>query len=239
MKKIPNKRPEVLGVILARGGSKGVPGKNIKPLGGICLIGWTISAAKKSGVLGRILVSTDDDEIACASRKLGAEVPFIRPARLATDKSSSLDAVLHALDFLKSREGYEPEFTFLLQPTSPFRSAEDIRRAVDILKKMKGFNAVVGICPASKHPTWMCTLDKTGMLVKLLPGKMVSRRQDLPPVYSLNGAIFLIRTSVLRKEKTFYPKRTYGQVMPEKRSVDIDTIQDFLFAEFLLSRKTL
>lgn len=227
---------QVVGMVLARGGSKGVPGKNIKRLGGIPLIGWTLRAAKNSNVLDRIIVSTDDPNIAKCARQYGGEVPFMRSKSLATDASSSVDAVLHALDFLKRREGYEPEFTFLLQPTAPFRSAEDIRAAVSFLKGPQGkrFDAIVGISPVQKHPSLMYTLGRGGLMQRLMKGKVYSRRQEYPDVYAVNGAVYLCRTSVLRGRKRFYPPRTYGLVIPLERGVDMDTVQDFCFAESLL-----
>ena len=141
------KTSKVLGIVLARGGSKGIPHKNIVPLNGLPLIGWTLRTAVKSGIFDRLIVSTDDEAIAKSARDYGAEVPFLRPKALASDRSPSIDSVIHALEFLKSKDAYAPEFIFLLQPTSPFRSVEDIRKAMSLMKSSRGnkFDALVSM----------------------------------------------------------------------------------------------
>ena len=225
-----------LGIITARGGSKGVPGKNIKPLAGKPLICWTIEAALASNAIDSLVVSTDDAQIASIARECGAEVPFMRPAELATDASGSLDAILHALDWMKTHRGISPEWTLLLQPTSPLRTAEDITAAV-ALQRDKGADAVVSICE-SPHPVeWFRRLGPNGELLPLGMWDSPSRRQEAVKTYSLNGAIYLVRTEVLVRAKSFYPEGTIGYVMPPERSLDIDTPWDFHLANLVMEHR--
>ena len=231
---------KILGIVLARGGSKGIPAKNVIPLKGTPLIGWTLRSAVKSGVFDRLIVSTDDETIAKFARRYGGEVPFMRPAALASDKSPSIDSVIHALNFLKAKDSFVPDFVFLLQPTSPFRSIEDIRSSVDLIKGPKGknFDALVGMVAVDQHPCLMYRRAQNGLISPVLPRKnKIQRRQDMPQVYAVNGAIYICRTSVLLKTKTFYPSKTCGFLMPIERSVDIDSPLDLKWAEFLLTRK--
>lgn len=227
---------KILTFIPARGGSKGVPRKNIRPLLGKPLVAWTIEEAKKSRYLDRIIVSTEDMEIAEVSKRFGAEVPFLRPEELARDESPTMDCVVHALNWLKDHEGYVPDLFLLLEATVPLRSVQDIDNAIDIMmQKMKEIDAVISIKEVSEHPYWMNVLDENGLIRDFIrPNKEYARRQDLPPAYLVNGAIYLSKTAVLLSEKTFTPKRTYGYVMPRERSVDIDCEFDFKIAECLL-----
>lgn len=229
---------KILTFIPARGGSKGVPRKNIRHLHGKPLIAWTIEEAKKSRYLDRIIVSTEDKEIAEVSKRFGAEVPFLRPEELARDESPTMDCVVHALDWLKDHEGYVPDLFLLLEATVPLRIAQDIDNAIEIMiQKMNKIDAVISVKEVSEHPYWMSVLDEDGFISDFIkPDKEYARRQDLPPAYIVNGAIYLSKTEVLLSKKTFTPKRTYGYVMPRERSVDIDSEADFKFAEYLMNR---
>ena len=194
--KVDNKS-SFIGLITARGGSKSIPYKNILPVGGKPLIEWTIDAAMQSGCLERVILSTDDEEIARAAVEKGVEVPFLRPAELAQDDSPHIDAVLHALLWLAKAENFTPEFVVLLQPTSPLRSAEDISAAVKIALEQNA-DSVVSVSAVEKHPYLTFKISDTGALEDFLPRpEGYLRRQSLPPAYSLNGAIYVVRRSVL------------------------------------------
>lgn len=213
---------KVLAIIAARGGSKGLPRKNVLPAGGRPLIAWTIEAALKSNCISRVTLSSDDDEIIATALRYGCEVPFRRPADLASDTASSMDVVFHALDQVP---GYD--YVMLLQPTSPLRTAEDIDAAFALLRKSQA-PACVSVCPVEESPYWMYRLEKQSRLHNILDlPEGVTRRQDLPPVYSLNGAIYIANTEWLKKRGVFVSNETVGYVMPRERSIDIDTPDDY------------
>jgi len=220
----------ILGIIPARGGSKGIPRKNIRPLAGKPLIGWTIESALNSKVCEPLLVSTDDPEIAAVARQFGADTPFLRPPSLSSDTATSLSVVEHAIDWLNETGLESFSHVLLLQPTSPFRTAEDIQNAVTIAKKTGA--AVVSVCEPQQHPYLFKIIREDGTLDNLMPeSAQCSRRQDYPPVYALNGAIYIISMDCLIKEKTFTPEKTVPYIMPPERSLDIDTPWDFFLAE--------
>lgn len=220
--------PRVLGLIPARGGSKGVPRKNIRVVGGEPLIAYTIRAARASARLSAVVVSTDDAEIAAVAREHGAQV-LERPAELAGDESPGVAPVLHALDVMP---GYD--YLVLLQPTSPLRVADDIDACVE--RCLAGAPACVSVCEAEQSPYWMYRLSEIGALHPLmtLPDGLIPRRQDLPPVYALNGAVYVAKTDWLRTHETFLSEGVVGYVMPQERSLDIDTELDLrIFAAIL------
>ncbi|MFA4849319.1 MAG: acylneuraminate cytidylyltransferase family protein [Methanoregula sp.] len=220
----------ILGLIPARGGSKGIPNKNIRDLAGKPLIAWTIEAALNSRVCERLIVSTDDPEIAAVARDLGAEAPFIRPATLSNDTATSLSVVEHAIDWLNDTAAETFSHVLLLQPTSPLRTADDIQSAVRIAKKTD--TAVVSVCEPHQHPYLCKTLREDGTLADFIPeAAHCARRQDFPPAFSLNGAIYIIAVDCLRKERTFTPEKTIPYIMPPERSLDIDTHWDLFLAE--------
>ncbi len=220
----------ILGLILARGGSKRIPRKNLVDIGGKPLIAYTINAAKESGVLDRIVVSTDDEEIASTARSFGAETPFLRPAALSADTSSSEEAMFHALHWLETEERYKPEFVMLLQPTSPLRTAGDIRAAVHLAQE-RNADSVVSVFVHQPHPYTVEKGDGDTIEIRYQASAM--------PHYQLNGAIYLIRTEVLRQERTLYPRgKTYPYVMPFERSLDVDTPFDVRVADSLLRVST-
>lgn len=226
--------PEILSLIPARAGSKGVPNKNIVAVAGRPLIAWSIQAARSSGHAPRVVVSTDSAEFARVCRSHGAEVPFLRPAELAQDHVPSLDPVLHALDWFEENQGYHADYVLLLQPTSPLRTGADIDAAID-LALSKRADAVVSVTPVACHPYWTRKIDSEGRLEEFIhPQVADGRRQDLPKVFGFNGAIYLIRPKVLRRERTWYPEDTYAYVMPTERSLDVDTPWDVTLADMIL-----
>ncbi|MFM2242482.1 MAG: hypothetical protein RLZ97_1337 [Verrucomicrobiota bacterium] len=225
----------VLTLIPARGGSKGLLGKNTRPFLGKPLIAHTIDAARDSGVAGRIVVSTDDAEIARVSAESGADVPFLRPAEIAGDAAPVLAAALHALDWFTTYEGWKAEWLLLLQPTSPLRTADDIRRAFEIARS-ENTDAVLAVSETKSHPFWVKTLLLSGHLQPFIADqKAPARRQELPPAYAINGLLYLVRTSTLREEGAFCPTNTRPLLIPSIRAFDIDSEEDFLIAEFASS----
>jgi CMP-N-acetylneuraminic acid synthetase len=226
--------PTIVALVTARGGSKGIPGKNIALVAGKPLIAWSIEAAYNSRHVSRTIVSSDDDAILRASRVAGAETPFVRPAELAGDTSTHLSVVLHALDWLAS-DGCRPDWLVLLQPTSPLRSAADIDAAIE-LAIAKNADAVVSVTETHSHPWLTKQLADDGRLVDFAVGPKPAylRRQDLPAAYALNGAVYVIRPDVLREAKTFLPANTYPYVMPTERSLDVDTPWDLQLVRLVM-----
>jgi CMP-N,N'-diacetyllegionaminic acid synthase len=225
---------ETIGLITARGGSKSIPRKNIKLLAGKPLIAWTIEAALQCKGLSRIIVSTDGEEIAEVAREWGAEVPFIRPAEFARDDSSSISAVLHAIHWMEENEEFFPDYVMLLQPTSPFRTAEDIQQCIELARNRRAV-AVVSVCEAVHHPYDCKRILGDETLADLISTDIVYlRRQDLPPVYALNGAIYLCQRMSLLSNQTFFSEGTIAYVMPKERSLDVDTMWDWHLAELIM-----
>lgn len=223
----------ILAIIPARGGSKALPRKNIAPFCGKPLIAWTIRAAQQSSGVSRVVVTTDDREIAEVAARHGADVPFMRPAELASDTAPGNAAVFHALQWLDEHEHYRAGIVVLLQPTSPLRTGVDIDAALHLLEE-RAADSVVSVTPVDHHPQWMKTIDASGWLRNFLdqpPSAVV--RQQLPPVYRLNGAIYAARVDALRRAGDWYTPRTAAYVMPAERSVDIDSPWDFKLAELI------
>lgn len=216
----------ILGLIPARGGSKGIPRKNVRLIAGKPLIAWTIEAALAAKAIDRVVVTTDDPEIAAVAGAHGADVPFIRPAELARDETPGIDPVLHALDVLP---GYDA--VVLLQPTSPLRTADDIDAAVELADAGRRGN-VVSVTEAV-HAGWSFAMGAGDMLDIGAQG-LVARRQDLPRQFALNGAIYVAATARLRTDRNFLVPGTIGYRMPAERSVDIDALLDWRIAEMLL-----
>ncbi len=234
--------PKVLGVVTARGGSKGIPGKNIKLLLGKPLIAYTIEAAKASGVLDRLILSTDDPAIAEVAKKYGCEAPFMRPAEYATDTASHLGVLQHAVQWLKENEGYEPDYVMILQPTSPLRQAFHIKEAVELIIKTGADSALsVAEIPESFNPANAMVVGEDGML-RLFSGnpvrKRIARRQDRPRAYWSIGMLYLFKTSLLfdPKEPNFYGDRVAPYVVDSKYVVDINVPEDWERAEAALKQ---
>lgn len=219
----------VLAIIPARGGSKGVPRKNIRMAGGKPLIAWSIEAALKSKYLDRLILSSEDAEIIDVARSLGCEVPFVRPLELAGDQTPGIDTVLHALSLCP---GYD--YVVLLQPTSPLREVSDIDGC---LEQMAARNArcMVTVTEPEKSPYWMFALDAEGHLNPLLACEgPIDNRQQLPKVFALNGAVYLAQVDWLLENKSFLSRETIAYPMPRERSLDIDTALDLDFLDFLV-----
>jgi CMP-N-acetylneuraminic acid synthetase len=227
------KDEKILGLIPARGGSKGIPRKNITPVAGRPLLAWTVDAAKGSAVLDRIIVSTEDAEIADVARQCGAEVPFMRPAELSRDETPGLDPVLHALESL-AKGGYHPGWIMLLQPTSPLRTAEDIRGAWALRDRPEA-RSVISVCEATHPPAWMRRVSPEGLLEPYFPKEDdPPTRQELPKAYALNGALYLTQSEALIRERSFTPAKTYAYVMCRENSIDIDSPWDLRESDLIL-----
>ena len=229
------KGKNILGLIPARGGSKGLPRKNIKPLLGKPLIAWTIEQALESKYIDRLIVSTDDIEIAEISKKYGAEVPFIRPKKLAEDNAKGIYVVLHVINWLKVNDKQKQyDLMILLQPTSPLRTKEDINEAIEYLF-LKEAKAIVSVCEVDHHPFWANTLPEDGCMKDFIRKEIINKnRQELPVYYRLNGAIYLAYCNYIKQCKGFIGKETFAYKMPKERSIDIDDKIDFKLAKILI-----
>ncbi|MDI6688643.1 MAG: acylneuraminate cytidylyltransferase family protein, partial [Desulfobacterales bacterium] len=187
-----------------------MPGKNIKELCGKPLIAWSIEQAKACSNIDRVIVSTDDENIAKVAKQYGAEVPFIRPSELSSDTASTIDVIFHAIDWFKKHQDFRPEYTLLLQPTSPLRTAEDIERTIQTLKG-KNARAVVSVCKTDHPPWWSNILpEDSNMKDFLRPDILNKRRQNLPIFYRLNGAIYLAETDYLLEHSGFFGSDTFA-----------------------------
>ena len=222
----------ILALIPARGGSKRLPGKNIRMLGDKPLIVWSIDAAKGIPEICDILVSTDSSEIAEICKESGVLVPWLRPAELATDTASSVDVALHALDWYEAKHG-TVDGLLLLQPTSPFRTKETICKGITLFEQYAN-NSVVGISPTHEHPMWTLKIEGE-LLVPFMPGAgLQTRSQDLPPAFVVNGIIYLISPKELRNKKSFITSNVTPLFVESPREIiDIDTMLNFEFAKFL------
>ena len=224
---------KVLAIVAARGGSKGLPRKNVLPIGGKPLIAWSVAAAKASKVIDRVILSSDDAEIAAAARAAGCEVPFTRSAELATDKAAMLDVVHDAV----ARCGDGFGWVVLLQATSPLRTAADIDAALKACADARA-PACVSVTPVDKNPAWMFFRGNDGRMTPVLDSTgAAARRQDLPQAYVLNGAVYAARRDWLAGRASFLSPQTVCHVMPRERSIDIDTELDFAIAGKLLSER--
>jgi len=226
----------IIAIIPARGESKSIPRKNIKLLAGKPLIAYTIETALKCKLLDRIIVSTDDKEIAAISKKHGAEVPFMRPRELALDSIPMLPVLQHAVSYLEQNEKLHIDIVVLLQPTSPFREVSDIESCIKKLKKEKA-DSVVTVCEAEHNPYFVMMKFQDDNLVPLLKTeKPVTTRQDALKVYRLNGAVYAVKRDVLMNENKIFTDNTKAVIMPQEKSIDLDHPLDFEFAEFLIKK---
>lgn len=224
----------ILALITARGGSKRLEGKNIRPLAGRPLIVWSIDVAKGIPEICDILVSTDDPAIAEIAHNAGALVPWLRPADLATDTASSVDVCLHALDWYEGENG-KVDGLLLLQPSSPFRSRNTVLRGIDLFRAHRR-HPVLGVAPAKSHPMWCFQVESETMRPFIDGGSLHLRSQDLPPAYVVNGAFYLIGPEDLRKLRSFYSDDMVPLVIKEpQESIDIDTEWDWKIAEAVIS----
>jgi CMP-N-acetylneuraminic acid synthetase len=219
----------VLGLIPARGGSKGVPGKNIRLLGGKPVLQWTAESAQASSYVDRLILSTDDEEIENLGRTLGLEVPFRRPSAASSDEASARDVIEHALGQLVETFDY----LVYLQPTSPFRTTDDIDGCLAALVASSA-DSCVSVTESPAKPEWMFYVDPDSRLTPVLSGPPRLRRQELRVAYELNGAVYAARVAAYQSSGTFLTDRTLAWVMPEDRSVDLDELSDFERAELIL-----
>jgi CMP-N,N'-diacetyllegionaminic acid synthase len=221
----------VLAVITARGGSKGLPGKNIRLLGDIPLIAWTVRSALNAQCIDRVVVSTDDPEIAEIATAFGAEVPLMRPKRLALDTSTSVDVMSHMLGVIPDYQS-----AVLLQPTSPFRTADDLDAGFSVWQRTPEAGGCVSVCHASESPWLMYGADNLGQIKRLLPLPAAgTRRQDLPKALLLNGAFYFINVKRFWAEKRLVFDDSISFEMPISRSHDIDNLEDFQKAQHQIS----
>lgn len=220
----------VLGLIPARGGSKGVRRKNLRQVGAKPLIAWTIEAAQAARTIDAVVLSSDDPEIIETARRLGCAAPFVRPAELAADTTETLPVVRHALGMLDRRF----DLVVLLQPTSPLRTGADIDAAVALFAR-SGADSCVSVCLVDKTPWWMYRLGQGNVMIPLLEGPIPARRQDAPPVYALNGAVYVARSADLLAGRGFVLDNTVAYVMPKERSLDIDSELDLRTMDMIIS----
>lgn len=229
---------DILGLIPARGGSKGVPGKNIRTLNGKPLIAWTIEAALQSKLLTRLIVSTDDEAIASVAIDFGAEAPFIRPSQFASDTSPDIEPYRHAVTWLRDNDQQQFDFLVWLRPTAPLRTATDIDSAITKIQKTDA-DCLRSVCPVEHHPYWMY-ITNGDFLRSFDPNIDVMRdyptRQSLPPAYRLNGAVDISRPQQVLQTNHLYGGSMAAYVMPAERSVDIDTEFDFTIANILMEQ---
>jgi CMP-N-acetylneuraminic acid synthetase len=236
-------KPIVLGVVTARAGAKGIPGKNTRRLAGKPLIAYTIESAQASGVFDRLILSTDDEEAARIARDLGCEVPFMRPAALCADDTPHLPVMQHALAWLRDEQRYVPEWVMILMPTSPLRRPADIAGSV-AMAVASAADSVVSVdqMPAHFHPLRALTIDAGGWARLLVGDRAVKqrpvRRQDLPPAWVFNGAIYLFRASLLSDPvaPSLYGDKVAAYVMPPPYGSNIDEPEDWLGVERALGR---
>lgn len=233
-----NTRP-VLAVIPARGGSKGLPGKNIRPLAGLPLLAHSILCAKACPQIDRVIVSTDNEEIARCARSNGGEVPFLRPAELAQDDTPTMPVLQHALTEMERIDERRYESLLLLDPTSPGRIPSDVASALLMIEEDPACVGVVGVSEPHFNPRWVCVEEKSGYLALAFPQDVnFVRRQDVPPVYRINATLYLWRREFLLKAPAA-PFATDARhrmlVVPETRAIHIDTLEDFQMAEILIA----
>jgi len=227
-----------IAIIPARGGSKRLPGKNLMMIAGKPLIGWTIEAAIASGVFGRVVVSTDSWEIAVTAAQFGAEVPFMRPDELALDQTPTIDVLIHAAKELMAGKAASWTHLACLQPTSPMRTADNIREAAKLLEE-KQANAVISVCKSEHSPLWSNTLPASLSLDGFIPENIQKTpSQQLPAYYRLNGALYFCRIPNMMEERTLFLKSgAFAYVMSRKDSIDIDDQVDFDLAGIYLGQR--
>ena len=226
----------MIAIIPARGGSKGLPGKNIKLFGGQPLICYTIKAALASNFIDRVIVSTEDSKIASIAKNCGAEVPFMRSANLASDTSMVLDTYLEVVDRISKENNISIDSFVALLPTVPLRTTNDIDEAINIFNH-KIADSVISVVKAQVPIQWHMYIDEKKILKNYLPEfNKLKNRQENEQTYVPNGAVYVFRTDVLRSTRQYYTKKTYPYVMPRNRSADIDDLLDFEWAEYLLKK---
>ena len=226
--------PGLLILVPARGGSKGLPGKNTRPLGGLPLLAWTARAIAASGVAARAVLSTDDPGIAEVGRAHGLEAPFLRPAALATDTAGSFEVVEHAVDWLAREAGYRPSAVMLLQPTCPFRRPERLRQAIELLGR-PDTEGVIGVRRIDRSLSVMYREDEGGALEPLAPWDDRIRRQDVRPLLTPSGTLYLVTAEALARHRRLFPPRLRPLPTDAVEAIDIDTAEDWALAEAVVA----
>ncbi|MBP3506700.1 MAG: acylneuraminate cytidylyltransferase family protein [Lachnospiraceae bacterium] len=229
------KGKRILAMIPARGGSKGIKGKNIKFLCGKPLLAYSIEVALQCSYIDYVLVSTDSEEIAKCGKDYGAKVPFLRPAEYATDEAKTIDVLLHGIETLR-QTGEEFDYLMLLQPTQPFRTSKQLTEAIEMIVDRE-LSSLVSVCPVEEHPILMRTLGETGELKTILSCGSTVRRQDFPTVYKVNGSIYINQIDEKLNKDTSLNDNQYPYFMTREDSIDIDTIEDFFAAEQRMKQK--
>lgn len=233
----PKEKNRILAIIPARGGSKGLPNKNIKLLNGKPLITYTVEAAFGTAIFDKIIVSTDSQNIADVAERAGAEVPFFRPAEYATDEASTIDVIRHAVEALKEKNEVF-DVICLLQPTSPLRRCEHITEAYALFEEKKA-NSLVSVCECEHSPLWANTIGADLRMDSFIRSEVAGkRRQELPQYYRLNGAVYLAYTEILLAQNSFTGYNSIAYKMEISDSLDIDSLEDFQYAEYLLTKRT-
>lgn len=229
----------MIAIIPARGGSKGLPGKNIKLLNGKPLIAYAIESAVHSKYVSKVVVTTDSEEIAEVARKYGAEVPFMRPAELSSDTASAIDVYLHAIDFLMGETGEKIEKFMVLLPTAPLRTSRHIDEAVEFFNEKQAVT-LIAVKEAETPVTWYMNKDDNDRISNagFGMGNAVTNRQVNSTYYVPNGAIYILDYNLLKQQRTYYCDNTVGYVMNAEDSVDIDTLTEFKYAEYLVKEKS-
>lgn len=219
----------VLAVVPARGGSKGIPGKNLKVIAGRSLLHRTLDQALAAKTVDEVVVTSDDHEIIRHANEIDGVRTIERPGELAADDTAMWPVVMHALE-----NSVSCDVVALLQPTSPLRLAADIDAAVTMLSEQNS-NSVMSVCEVATSPYWMFTIGRGGKLQRILPKQPVATRQELPTCYEINGALYVVNSTWFRSSQQFVDEDTLAYVMPRERSVDVDTLEDLATAERLLS----
>jgi CMP-N-acetylneuraminic acid synthetase len=227
----------IVAFIFARGGSKGLPGKNIRPLGGKPLIAWSIEHARAVPRIERVIVSTDSDEIAKVARQYGAEVPFMRPEELSRDDSPEWLAWRHALNYLVEAEGSLPELMVSIPATAPLRLPLDIENCLDEYQKGKA-DMVISVTDAHRSPYFNMVKENADGTVALVmpPTAALTRRQDAPSVYDMTTVAYVVQPEFVLMHQSHFEGRVRAVHVPLERAIDIDTLMDFKMAEFFLSQ---
>jgi N-acylneuraminate cytidylyltransferase/CMP-N,N'-diacetyllegionaminic acid synthase len=226
--------PGLLILVPARAGSKGVPGKNVKPLGGVPLLGWTARAIRASGVRARAVLSTDDPAIAELGRAEGLETPFLRPAELARDHTDMVEVVEHAVGWLEREEGVTPDAVMVLQPTCPFRRPARLGQALQLLAR-PGTEGVVGVARLDRTPAFLYQEDAAGFLEPLAPWDAKTLRQEARPTLTPNGTLYLVTREALARHRRLFPPRLRPLATTVIEGIDIDTPADWALAEAVVA----
>lgn len=231
------KGKKILAIIPARGGSKGLPGKNIRPLLGIPLIAWSIEHAQKSELIDEIFISTDSQEIADVAEQYGVKVPELRPAELAADTAPSSAFIEYTINKY-NKEGNLFDYFILLEPTSPLREAEDVDKSIKMLIDQPEFDSIVGVCKAEDvHPAFMVKLGENKQLIPYETEMKALRRQELPDVFYFEGTVYVSKCNAFLEKKAFYHDSTLPYIVPKWKAPEVDDIIDFVTIEAILKAK--